>query len=120
MSDLAALERRVRELEDLRAVEQWMPRTHAGLERAQRGTDIVEVYADLPAVSIDDAVQAALALPYEGTVSVMVPSVNGEAMELLQHYGFEQVRTNRHMGKGIDSPPGQRQKIYAQTSLAVG
>src|SRR5688572_19266457 len=37
----------------LRAVEQWMPQTYAGLERARRGTDIVEVYAELPAVSID-------------------------------------------------------------------
>lgn len=37
----------------LRAVEQFMPRHHAGLTSAQRGTDIVEVYRELPAVSID-------------------------------------------------------------------
>ena len=64
--------------------------------------------------------QAALALPYEETVSVVVPSVNQEAIELLQCYGFEQIRANRHMGRGRGEPPGQRKKIYAQTSLAVG
>jgi mannose-1-phosphate guanylyltransferase len=40
----------------LRAVEQYMPRHYAGLERARRGTDIVEIYRELPAVSIDVAV----------------------------------------------------------------
>jgi GNAT superfamily N-acetyltransferase len=64
--------------------------------------------------------QAALALSYEETVSVVVPAVNREALELLQHYEFEQVRTNRHMGRGAGAPPGQREKVYAQTSLAVG
>ena len=37
----------------LRAVEQFMPHHHAGLERASRGTDIAEVYRELPKVSID-------------------------------------------------------------------
>jgi mannose-1-phosphate guanylyltransferase len=40
----------------LRAVEQYMPRHFAGLEQARRGTDIVEIYRELPAVSIDVAV----------------------------------------------------------------
>ena len=77
-------------------------------------------WAMLQSGSADELLQAALALPYEETVSVAVPSVNGEAIELLQRYGFERVRSNRHMGRGIGGPPGQRQKIYAQTSLAVG
>jgi ribosomal protein S18 acetylase RimI-like enzyme len=64
--------------------------------------------------------QAALALPYEEAVSVTVPAVNPEALALLQRYGFERVRTNRHMSRGGGAPPGQRQKVYAQTSLAVG
>jgi hypothetical protein len=46
--------------------------------------------------------------------------VNQEAIELLQYYDFEQVRATRHMGKGQGEPPGQRKKIYAQTSLAIG
>jgi ribosomal protein S18 acetylase RimI-like enzyme len=70
--------------------------------------------------SAEDLLRAALALPYEETISVTVPAVNQEALELLQRYGFERVRTNRHMARGISGPPGQRQKIYAQTSLALG
>jgi hypothetical protein len=35
-------------------------------------------------------------------------------------FGFKQVRTNTHMGRGLGEPPGQRQKIYAQTSLSLG
>jgi hypothetical protein len=68
----------------------------------------------------EELLQAALALSYEEPVSVTVPAANQEAIELLQRYGFERVRANRHMGKGTGEPPGQRQKIYAQTSLAVG
>jgi ribosomal protein S18 acetylase RimI-like enzyme len=64
--------------------------------------------------------KTALALPYEETVSVVVPAVNLEATELLLRYGFKQIRANRHMGRGLGEPPGQRQKIYAQTSLSSG
>ncbi len=68
----------------------------------------------------EDLLQALLALPYEKTVSLAVPSVNQESIELLQRYDFERVRTNRHMGRGIEGPLSQRQQIYAQTSLALG
>jgi GNAT superfamily N-acetyltransferase len=64
--------------------------------------------------------QAALTLPFEGTVSVAVPAVNQKAIVLLQQHGFEQVCANRHMGRGRGEPPGERRQIYAQTSLAVG
>jgi hypothetical protein len=64
--------------------------------------------------------ETALALPFEDTVSVVVPAVNLEAIELLQRYGFKPLRANRHMGRGPGEPPGQRQKIYAQTSLSIG
>ena len=64
--------------------------------------------------------KAALTLPYEGTVSVAVPAVNQDAVELLPRYGFKQLRANRHMGRGRGEPPGQRSQIYAQTSLAAG
>lgn len=74
----------------------------------------------LQSCSAEELFRAALAVPYEGTVSVAVPAVNREAIELVQRYGFEWVRTNRHMGRGGGRSPGQRQKIYAQTSLAVG
>ncbi len=64
--------------------------------------------------------QAALTLPYEEAVSVVAPAANQKGTELLQRYGFRRIRTNRQMGKGAGRPPGQRKKIYAQTSLAVG
>jgi predicted N-acetyltransferase YhbS len=68
----------------------------------------------------EQLLQVALALSYEGSVSVAVPAVNLAAMELLQRYGFKLLRANCHMGRGAGGPPGQRWKIYAQTSLAVG
>ena len=64
--------------------------------------------------------QAALGLPFEEPLSVHVPSGNRVELELLQRYGFELVRSNLHMWRGVSGSPGQRQKIYAQTSLAVG
>jgi len=74
----------------------------------------------LQSCNAEELLRAALVLPYEETISVTVPAVNREAIELLQRYGFERVRTNRHMGRGVSGPPGRRQKICAQTSLAVG
>lgn len=64
--------------------------------------------------------QAALSLPYAGTVSVVAPEENRAAVELLSRYGFETVRVNRHMGRGASVPPRQRSRIYGQTSLALG
>jgi GNAT superfamily N-acetyltransferase len=68
----------------------------------------------------EELLQAALALPFDETISMNVPSVNREAIELARRYGFEMVRANQHMGRGAVGVPGQRQKIYSQTSLAVG
>jgi ribosomal protein S18 acetylase RimI-like enzyme len=64
--------------------------------------------------------QAALTLPYAETLSLAVPAVNQEAIDLIKGHGFEQVRANRHMGRGPGEPPDQRKNIYAQTSLALG
>ncbi len=64
--------------------------------------------------------RAALSLPYTGTVSVVVPEVNREAVELLKRYGFETARVNRHMGRGSSAPPRQLRRICGQTSLALG
>jgi ribosomal protein S18 acetylase RimI-like enzyme len=73
-----------------------------------------------PSQDAESLLQAAMALPYEDTASVAVPAVNQEAIALLQRHGFEQVRANRHMGRGRGEPPGQRKQIYAQASLALG
>jgi ribosomal protein S18 acetylase RimI-like enzyme len=64
--------------------------------------------------------QAALRRMQDKAVSVTVPAGNQEAIALLQCYGFERVRTNRHMGRGVGGPPGERQKVFSQTSLAIG
>jgi len=74
----------------------------------------------LQSCSAEELFRAALLLPYEGPVSVAVPQANREALGLLQRYGFRLVRTNRHMGRAISEPPGKREQVYAQTSLAVG
>jgi ribosomal protein S18 acetylase RimI-like enzyme len=68
----------------------------------------------------EELLQAALALPYEETISVAVPSGNQAAITLLQKHGFTQVRANRHMGRGAGGAAGQREQIFAQTSLAAG
>jgi GNAT superfamily N-acetyltransferase len=67
-----------------------------------------------------ELLQAALTLPYDETPTIVVPAENPEAINLLQSYGFEHVRTNRHMGRGSGGLPDQRKKICAQTSLAIG
>ena len=85
---------------------------------AQRGR--IGPWVVLEPGNAEALLQAALTLPYEETVSVVVPGVNKKGIELLQRYGFGRVRTNRQMGRGAGEPPGQRRKIYAQTSLAVG
>jgi ribosomal protein S18 acetylase RimI-like enzyme len=50
---------------------------------------------------------------------VLIPSKNQAGIELLQRYGFESVRTLRHMVKG-EIPQRQRQNIYGQASYALG
>jgi GNAT superfamily N-acetyltransferase len=64
--------------------------------------------------------QAALALSYDVPLSVTVPSGNRPTLELLGRYGFVPVRSNTHMRRGPGSCPGQRERVYSQTSLAIG
>jgi len=64
--------------------------------------------------------QAVLSLNFAGTISVVVPETSQRALEILQHHGFEITRTNRHMVRGSTSTIGQRDKVYAQTSLSLG
>ncbi len=65
--------------------------------------------------------QAALSLSYEGAISVVIPDLNQDGMVLLARYGFNRLRTNRHMGRGQGtSPTMARRKVYGQTSLALG
>jgi len=63
---------------------------------------------------------AALSLPYPGLLTVTVPGENVDAIDLLPRYGFELARVNRHMARGTNLSPGQRESIYAQASLSLG
>lgn len=64
--------------------------------------------------------QAALSVPYADGASLAVPAKSVAAQTLLRRYGFERTRANRHMARGAGPLPGQREKVYGQTSLAVG
>ena len=68
----------------------------------------------------EELLQAALSLQFPGPISVAVPGENAGASALLQRYGFESVRVNRHMGRGPGTPTGQREKVFGQTSLTLG
>jgi predicted N-acetyltransferase YhbS len=64
--------------------------------------------------------QAAMTLEYENPVTVCVPSVNQGAVDLLLAHGFERLRAGRHMAKGDGVVPGERTKVFAQTSMGAG
>jgi ribosomal protein S18 acetylase RimI-like enzyme len=62
----------------------------------------------------------AFSLPFNGTVSVVTPAENVNAVSLLQRFGLQITRVNRHMAYGPGSITGKREKVYAQTSLSFG
>jgi ribosomal protein S18 acetylase RimI-like enzyme len=68
----------------------------------------------------ESLLQAALSLPFDGAVSVVVPGSNVKAMTLLHRYGFEVIRTNLHMMRGTSVRVDQREIIFGQTSLSLG
>jgi len=68
----------------------------------------------------DLLIRAALSLRFSSHISVVVPSENMDVITLLQGYGFEIVRVNRHMVRGSVARFGDRSKIFAQTSLSLG
>jgi GNAT superfamily N-acetyltransferase len=63
---------------------------------------------------------AAMTLEYENPVVVCTPSVNQGAVDLLIANGFERLRAGRHMAKGDGEIPGERTKVFAQTSMGAG
>jgi GNAT superfamily N-acetyltransferase len=64
--------------------------------------------------------RAALSLTYPAKLSVITPQSNRKALELLTRYGFRFARSCRHMRRGDNRLPGQRDFVYGQTSFAVG
>lgn len=67
-----------------------------------------------------DLLEAALSLPYDVPPALAVPSTNPAAKKLLNNYGFEMTRANKHMSKGRGTLPGDRSRIFAQASMAIG
>lgn len=70
--------------------------------------------------SADLLLQAALELSYDEPASIAVPAENINAVNLLEQRGLTRVRTNLHMVKGAPLSPGDRQRVFAQASLAIG
>lgn len=68
----------------------------------------------------DLLLQAAFMLAYDEPASLAVPAENKAAVNLLEQRGLTRVRTNLHMVKGAPLPPGDRQQVFAQASLAIG
>jgi len=64
--------------------------------------------------------KAALSLSFDGPISVIVPQENAEATVLLEGFGFEKTRVLRHMVRGANTPAGQRDKVYGQSSPSLG
>jgi GNAT superfamily N-acetyltransferase len=64
--------------------------------------------------------RAALALPFADGPVVNVPAENRDALDLLAHYGFTQLRALRHMYRGTLPIPGHRDHIYAQANFTIG
>lgn len=67
-----------------------------------------------------DLLATALALPFEGSPSVLVPSANRSAARLLETQGFTLQRALRHMYLGPAAPQQVRAHVYGQTSFAIG
>jgi hypothetical protein len=61
-----------------------------------------------------------LALPLAGAPTVIAPSANSDAQEILARCGFAFVRSTRHMRHGMLPRPRQRSRIYGQEGFAIG
>ena len=62
----------------------------------------------------------ALNFSFEDTPTVFVSASNEEALELLSRYGFEKLRTQRHMYRGKSIQRDRHTSIYGQATLGFG
>jgi ribosomal protein S18 acetylase RimI-like enzyme len=88
-----------------------------GFITAQTSTIGPWIAADV--ATAETLLQAALSLELSDFTRVLLPTANEEGLELLQRYGFENVRTLRHMVKG-GSPKRQRKLMYGLARYALG
>lgn len=63
---------------------------------------------------------AALALPFEGMPTAIVPEEHDAALAMLRDAGFVAQRALRHMWRGPRARPGRRALRYAQASFTLG
>jgi ribosomal protein S18 acetylase RimI-like enzyme len=89
----------------------------AGFIIAQTST--IGPWVAVNAAVAEHLLQAVLNLELPEKSRVLLPNANREGLELLQRYGFENVRTLRHMVKGNLSER-QRQKMYGLARFALG
>jgi GNAT superfamily N-acetyltransferase len=71
------------------------------------------------ATAAEHLLQTALSLGLPEQTRVMIPGLNKEGLAFLPRYGFERVRTLRHMVKGNLSK-SQRSSICGQAAFALG
>jgi predicted N-acetyltransferase YhbS len=62
----------------------------------------------------------ALTLPYFEAASVLVPTLNRAATDLLERSGFSYARELRHMRYGGEPGLQRRERLYGQASFAIG
>ncbi len=67
-----------------------------------------------------DLMDAALSLPFQNTLDVIVPAANPHAEALFLASGFHFERALPHMKRGTFSVTPQRHLLYGQTSFALG
>lgn len=63
---------------------------------------------------------AALALPFDDTPTVIAPAANADAARLLEQRDFAPQRSLAHMRRGGRPMPERRTQLYGQASFAIG
>ena len=63
---------------------------------------------------------AAFTIAQGQPTAVIVPAANTNASRLLEHYGFQILRSQTHMRLGTAYPVRQRELIFGQASFAIG
>ena len=75
--------------------------------------------ADNPEIA-ERLLHDALALLYEDNPTVFVSARNAQALDILSRYGFEKIRTQRHMFKGKPIQRERETSIFGQATLGFG
>ncbi len=82
-------------------------------------TSTIGPWVAMNAAIAEALLQAVLSLELPESVRVLLPGANRVGLELLQRYGFEKVRTLRHMVKG-NLAKRKRKLMYALARFSLG